>query len=216
MLSELVSNAPGASNPNAAQIGALLALYGTTAARFFINGVDTSTKGIDVVARYRINDEQAGTFDLTLAANVNDFSVDKTPVTTTLATPQSLFARQATLRFEKGTPREKVTLQGDWSKDQFGATLRSTFYGDVLAPGTANDGSTDWRTGVSGVVDAEARYTFPDRPDLVGGRRQPVRPVHQPGPAEPQHQRRGSLFQLLALRLQRALPLHPAQLQLVA
>ncbi|MFZ0269305.1 TonB-dependent receptor plug domain-containing protein [Caulobacter sp.] len=161
VLSELFSNAAGASNPNAAQIGALLAPYGTTAARFFINGVDTSTKGVDIVARYRINDEQAGVFDLTLAANVNDFSVDKTPVTTTLATPQSLFARQATLRFEKGTPREKVTLQGDWSKDQWGATLRSTFYGDVLAPGTANDGSTDWKTGVSGLIDAEARYTFP-------------------------------------------------------
>ena len=161
VLSELFSNAVSASNPNAAQIGALLSRYGTTAARIFINGVDTSTKGIDVVARYRINDEQAGTFDLTLAGNINDFSVDKTPVTTTLATPQSLFARQATLRFEKGTPREKVTLQGDWSKDQWGATLRSTFYGDVLAPGTANDGSTDWKTGVSGVIDAEARYTFP-------------------------------------------------------
>ncbi|CAN5230601.1 TonB-dependent receptor [soil metagenome] len=161
VLSELFSNAVGASNPNAAQIGALLAPYGTTAARIFINGVETSTKGIDVVARYRINDEQAGTFDLTLAANLNDTDVNKTPVTTTLATPQSLFARQATLRFERGTPREKVTLQGDWSKDQWGATLRSTFYGDVLAPGTANDGSTDWKTGVSGVIDAEARYTFP-------------------------------------------------------
>ena len=161
VLSELFSNAPGASNPNAAQIGALLAPYGTTAARIFINGVDTSTKGIDVVARYRINDDQAGTFDLTLAGNYNDTDVEKTPVTTTLATPQSLFARQATLRFERGTPREKVTLQGDWSKDQWGATLRSTFYGDVLAPGTANDGSTDWKTGVSGLVDAEVRYTFP-------------------------------------------------------
>ncbi|CAN5156988.1 TonB-dependent receptor [soil metagenome] len=161
VLSELFSNAVSAANPNAAQIGALLAPYGTTAARIFINGVDTSTQGIDVVARYRINDEQAGTFDLTLAGNLNDFSVDKTPVTTTLATPQSLFARQATLRFEKGTPRQKVTLQGDWSKDQWGATLRSTFYGDVLAPGTANDGSTDWQTGKSGVIDAEARYTFP-------------------------------------------------------
>ena len=161
VLSESFSNAVGASNPNAAQIGALLAQYGTTAARFFINGVDTSTKGVDVVARYRINDEQAGTFDLTLAGNLNDFSVEKTPVTTTLATPQSLFARQATLRFEKGTPRQKLTAQADWSKDQWGATLRSTFYGDVLAPGTANDGSTDWHTGKSGVIDAEARYTFP-------------------------------------------------------
>ncbi len=69
--------------------------------------------------------------------------------------------RQATKRFEEGTPDKKLTLQGDWSQDGWGATLRSTFYGDVLSPGTLADGSADSHTGVRGVVDAEARYTFP-------------------------------------------------------
>ncbi|WP_454760191.1 TonB-dependent receptor plug domain-containing protein [Caulobacter segnis] len=156
----LTGTATAAAGTNARVIFDLLAPYGASAARYFTNGVDTKTKGVDVVARYRIVDEQAGTFDLTAAANVNDFNVLRTPTTTVLPTPVTLFARQATLRFEKGTPRTKVSLQGDWSKGPWGATLRSTFYGDVLSPGTAADGSGDWYTGNQGIVDLEGRYRF--------------------------------------------------------
>lgn len=162
VLSETLTGDPKAApGTNARVIYDLLAPYGATAARFFINGVDTDTVGVDVVARYRIVDDQAGTFDLTAAGNLNDVEVKRTPVTTTLPTPTSLFARQATLRFQDGTPKQKLTLQGDWSKEGWGATVRTTFYGDVLSPGAAADGSSDNRTGNRGLVDLEARYTFP-------------------------------------------------------
>ncbi|HVK42784.1 MAG TPA: TonB-dependent receptor, partial [Phenylobacterium sp.] len=162
VLSETLQGSPTAApGTNARVIYDLLAPYGATAARFFINGVDTDTVGLDVVARYRIVDEQAGTFDLTAAGNINDIEVKRTPVTTTLPTPTSLFARQATLRFQEGTPKQKLTLQGDWSREAWGATVRTTFYGDVLSPGTLADGSADNSTGNRGLVDLEARYTFP-------------------------------------------------------
>ncbi|PTT78225.1 TonB-dependent receptor, partial [Pseudomonas sp. HMWF010] len=48
------------------------------------------------------------------------------------------------------------------TKDQWGATLRTSFYGNVLAPGTAADGSGDWRTGVQGLVDLEGRRRLGD------------------------------------------------------
>jgi iron complex outermembrane receptor protein len=164
VLSETLTGSPTAApGTNARTIYDLLAPYGATAARFFINGVDTETVGVDVVARYRIVDDQAGTFDLTAAGNYNDVEVTKTPITKTsiLPTPTSLFARQATMRFEDGTPKHKLTLQGDWNREAWGATVRTTFYGDVLSPGTAADGSSDNRTGARGLVDLEARYTFP-------------------------------------------------------
>ncbi len=162
VLSETLTGKPTEpAGSNARAIYDLLAPYGSTAARFFINGVDTDTVGVDVVARYRIVDDQAGTFDLTAAGNVNHIEVKRTPMTTTLPTPTSLFARQAKLRFEEGTPKQKLTLQGDWSKDAWGATVRTTFYGDVLSPGSAADGSSDNSTGDRGLVDLEARYTFP-------------------------------------------------------
>ena len=164
VLSETLTGSPTAApGTNARVIYDLLSPLGATAARFFINGVDTETVGVDVVARYRIVDDQAGTFDLTAAGNYNDVEVTKTPITKTsiLPTQTSLFARQATLRFEDGTPKHKLTLQGDWNREAWGATVRTTFYGDVLSPGTAADGSSDNHTGARGLVDLEARYTFP-------------------------------------------------------
>jgi iron complex outermembrane receptor protein len=161
VLSEtLTGSATAAAGTNARVIFDLLSQYGASAGRFFTNGVDTETTGIDVVARYRIVDEQAGTFDLTAAGNINKLDVTRTPSTSVLPTPVSLFARQATLRFEEGTPERKLTLQGDWSKNQWGATLRTTLYDTVLSPGSAADGSGDWHTGAQGIVDLEARYRF--------------------------------------------------------
>ncbi|MDP1874650.1 TonB-dependent siderophore receptor [Phenylobacterium sp.] len=156
-------SATAAPGTNARVIADLLAPFGATAARFFINGVDTETTGVDVVARYRIVDPQAGTFDLTAAGNINEFEVTKTPTSSTsiLPTQTALFGRQAVLRFEEGAPKQKLTLQGDWNREAWGATLRSTFYGSALSPGTLANGSADSETGVRGVVDLEARRTFP-------------------------------------------------------
>jgi iron complex outermembrane receptor protein len=170
VLSEtLTGSATAAAGTNARVIFDLLSPAGASAGRFFTNGVDTHTKGVDIVARYRILDDQAGTFDLTAAANVNDFKVNRTPSTTVLPTPTTLFGRQAVLRFEEGTPRNKVSLQGDWSKGPWGATLRTTLYGNVLSPGTAADGSGDWHTGSQGIVDLEARYRFGDHTTVSVG-----------------------------------------------
>lgn len=172
VLSEtLTGSATAAPGSNARTLFDLLSPLGASAARFFVNGVKTNTKGIDVVAHYVIHDDQAGTFDLTAAANVNDFNVTRTPSTkqTVLPTPVSLFARQAVLRFERGTPKWKTTFQGDWSRDAWGATLRTTLYGNVLSPGTLADGSADTETGVRGVVDLEGRYTIADRVTVALG-----------------------------------------------
>jgi iron complex outermembrane receptor protein len=164
VLSEtLTGSATAAVGTNARTIYDLLSPLGASAARFFINGVNTETVGVDIVAHYKIVDDQAGVFDLTAAGNINDFEVTKVPATapSILPVPTPLFARQAVLRFERGAPRQKLTLQGDWTKESWGATVRTTFYGSVLSPGTTADGLNDSRTGVRGLVDVEARYTFP-------------------------------------------------------
>ncbi len=172
VLSEtLTGSNTAAVGTNARVIFDLLQPFGASAARFFLNGVDTKTKGVDYVVHYRLHTDQFGLFDLTAAANQNDFKVTKTPVTkqTILPVPVSLFARQAVLRFERGTPKWKTTLQSDWSLDNWGATLRSTFYGDVLAPGTLADGSADIHTGQRSIWDLEGRYTFPHQVTVAVG-----------------------------------------------
>ena len=169
ILSEtLTGSATAAVGTNARTIFDLLQPYGASAARFFINGVDTETTGLDVVARYRVESE-VGRLDFTLAGNVNEFDVTKTPETRSgvLPTPVSLFARQATLRFEEGTPPWKVSFQTDVTRGALGGTFRLTGYGDVLAPGATE--ATDLTIEAAPIVDVEARYTLNDRVTLAVG-----------------------------------------------
>ncbi|WP_447910095.1 TonB-dependent receptor plug domain-containing protein [Brevundimonas bullata] len=163
ILSEtLTGSATAAVGTNARTIFDLLAPYGASAARFFINGVDTETTGLDVVARYRAETAAGHRLDFTLAGNVNDFKVTKTPATESgvLPTPTSLFGRQAVARFEEGSPPWKVVFQTDWQAERLGGTVRLTSYGDVLAAGASE--ATDLQLGDALVADVEARYRISD------------------------------------------------------
>jgi iron complex outermembrane receptor protein len=163
VLSEtLTGSATAAPGTNARVLFDLLSPFGASAARFFLNGVDTKTRGVDVVATYHVPTQDWGSLVVTASGNMNDFDVTKTPATkqTVLPTPVSLFARQAVYRFERGTPKYKASLQGDWSLGDWGATARGTFYGDVLSPGTTDNSVNDVHTGAKFIVDLEGRYQF--------------------------------------------------------
>ncbi len=158
--------------PTLVTINNLLQPFNVTAARFFINGVETETQGLDVVARYRLDADEGGVFDLTAAANFNETDVTRVPTTNTLSslpTPPTLFGRANVLTYEEGTPKYKVTLAGDWAKDQWGASLKTTFYGSVLSPNNDPTGAFDVSTGKKAVVDLEGRYGFTDNVTLAVG-----------------------------------------------
>ena len=129
------------------------------AARFFINGVDTETKGIDIVARYRWDLDTLGQLDLTGAANYNDTSVTgvpKTSVLDNLPVPPPLFDRANRLTFEEGTPASKYVLNADWTQGPFGVSGKLTRYGDVLSP--SNNPALDYPVGEHVLLDVEARW----------------------------------------------------------
>jgi iron complex outermembrane receptor protein len=135
---------------------------GLGAARFFINGVDTETKGVDIVGRYRWDADAYGQFDLTAAANFNETEVKRIPTTAVLSglpVPPILFDRGNRLAFERGTPREKFVVSSDWTLGNFGATAKVTHYGDVLVPN--NSASLDYHVGKHYVFDLEGRYDTP-------------------------------------------------------
>jgi len=138
-------------------VAALLAPYNVSAARFFINGVRSNTRGIDVVAHYRARTEQAGTFDFTLAGNVNKTKVTRVPTTTSVLNPApTLLARSRVLTLQEGTPGQKVTGTVDWSRGLLGATARVTYYGNVNQPGTTL--ASDIYIGRHAITDLEVRY----------------------------------------------------------
>lgn len=158
--------------PTQVAINNMLLPFNVTAARFFINGVETETQGLDIVGRYRLDADEGGVFDLTAAANFNETDVTRLPTTNTLSslpTPPTLFGRANVLTFEEGTPKHKVTLAADWTKDQWGASLKTTFYGSVLSPNNDATGAFDVTTGNKAVVDLEARYGFTEHVSLAVG-----------------------------------------------
>jgi iron complex outermembrane recepter protein len=130
--------------------------------RFFINGVDTETKGVDIVGRYRLETDGIGRFDLTGAANFNTTKVTRIPTTAALSSlpvPPILFDRGNRLTFEQGTPERKFTATADWSLGAWGATAKATYYGDVLIPN--NNAALDYHSGNHTLVDLEGRYELP-------------------------------------------------------
>ncbi len=146
-----------------------LGFTGIGGGRFFINGVDTETEGLDVVLNYPLR-TGFGRFDLTLAANFNTTDVTRVPQTAQLAALNPapvLFDRINVLTFEEGNPDDKYVLSANWTYERLGATLRATRYGEVLTPGTTP--ALDATIGATTLVDLEARFEATDHVKIAIG-----------------------------------------------
>lgn len=143
---------------------------GSGGGRFFINGVDTTTEGVDVVLNWPLPTDGAGRFDVTLTANWNSTDVTRVPETaqlTALNPAPPLFDRINVLTFEDGTPESKFAGTLNWSLDRIGATLRATRYGEVLSPGTS--AATDFVLSPTTLVDVEGRFNVTEHIRLAIG-----------------------------------------------
>lgn len=143
---------------------------GVGGGRFFINGVDTRTEGVDVVANYPLNLGASGRFDFTLAGNFNHTDVTKVPTTAQLAALNPapiLFDRVNVLTLEQGQPKNKITASVNWKLAQWGVTARATRYGEVLSPGTTP--AFDFVIHPHTLVDLEARYAVTPKLSLALG-----------------------------------------------
>jgi iron complex outermembrane receptor protein len=110
------------------------------AARFFINGLDTTTRGIDVVAAYRLRTAGMGNWSLSAAYNWTKTKIDeRLNALGPLAQIPGLvlFGRVEGLRFTHGQPRDKIVLSADGELGALGITARTTRYGKVVSPGAA-------------------------------------------------------------------------------
>jgi iron complex outermembrane receptor protein len=141
------------------------------AARFFINGLDTRTQGVDAVVAYRFPTGAFGTWSLTAAYNYNRTRIqrrinDLGPLATIPGIV--LFGRVEGIRFTHGQPRDKIVLTAEGELGNFGLTARTTRFGSVIAPGATAPiadpnsltllGPDDIRLGAKWITDIELRY----------------------------------------------------------
>ncbi len=184
----LTENLGAAGSGTAAQNAAVKAILDANgfasvgAARFFINGLDTTTHGVDVVATYRFGDPSIGNWNLTAAYNYNKTKIDKRlNALGPLAQIPGLvlFGRIEGLRFTHGQPRDKVVLTADGDIGRFGVTARTTRYGKVVSPGAAapianptsltDFGPDDIFLGAKWITDLELRFKPIARVELAVG-----------------------------------------------
>jgi iron complex outermembrane receptor protein len=140
-----------------------------SAARFFINGIDTRTRGIDAIATYGF-DLGAGRLNLTAGYNWTDNVItgrNDVPGALNQVPGIVLFGRLESLRIEQGQPRDRVNLGLDYVQDWASFTLRGNRFGRVLAPG--NDLFTDLPIAPAWVVDLEVRVEPLDGLELAVG-----------------------------------------------
>jgi iron complex outermembrane receptor protein len=153
------------------------------AARFFVNGLDTTTHGIDVVAAYHLRTEGMGSWNFTAAYNYNKTKIDKR-LNTLGGLAQIpglvLFGRVEGIRFTDGQPRDKVVFSADGDIGLFGLTARTTRYGKVVSPGAAAPlapnatsltayGPDDIFLSAKWVTDLELRFKAGDRAEFAIG-----------------------------------------------
>ncbi|GER03579.1 TonB-dependent receptor [Iodidimonas nitroreducens] len=149
-----------------------IGITGVQRARFFINGIDTRTTGVDVVATYSYETDDFGLFRFTGGFNYNETDVTELlaapgPLAQANLTGEDLFGRLEQLRFEKGQPKTKTNLAVNWLLDELGATLRFTRFGETLDPGSTE--VTDEIIDSAWITDIELRYDFKEWLQLAAG-----------------------------------------------
>jgi len=108
----------------------------TTRARYFTNAIDTTTKGLDIVATYDYDLNDYGSLRLSAAINFNDTEVtnikDNPAELSALGDSYKVFSDREVTRFELGTPKSKYNLSAMWKFDDLSVNLRATRYGEVV------------------------------------------------------------------------------------
>lgn len=147
-------------------IAGFLAAQGVNAngGRFFTNAVNTTTTGIDVIARYGFQLDNGDRIRLTVAGNYNTTEITNkdeidTPAQLAAVTTTPLFGRVEQGRFEVGQPRSKVNTAINYTRGGFDALLKFNRFGEVTTQSgisTLRDQTFSAKT----LTDLEVSYRF--------------------------------------------------------
>ncbi|MDX1492103.1 MAG: TonB-dependent receptor [Pseudohongiellaceae bacterium] len=136
----VISNRLGSGLSTA--LDAALLQAGAGAGQFFLNGADTETRGVDIVAVYSGLEFVGGNLDLTFAANFTKTDVTDlfTPAGSGLsAVPTSaVFNSQDISIIEEWQPEDRISLNALYTRDAWTANLAFNRYGEY----TVSDGGT--------------------------------------------------------------------------
>jgi len=133
---------------------------GAGAGQFFLNGADTKTTGVDIIATWK-TELMSGVLDLTLAANFTTTEVTDTytPANSALneISPNDVFSQQAISIIEEWQPQDRVSLTGLYKIGDLSVNLAFNRYGEY----TVLDGEKQ-TYGAKLLTDLRINYQFND------------------------------------------------------
>ena len=141
----------------------------------FLNGYATHTSGVDITTNYPTDFGDKGLVNWTLAANYNHTQISRVappPAVITASNPNAtFFTFGGNFNFAHPLPDWRVGITADWSLDEWGATLRETFYGPNQGYSTPNAGGEfiPQNQASVGLTDLEGRYNVTDQLQLSIG-----------------------------------------------
>ena len=133
---------------------------GISRIRFFQNGIETETRGVDIVARYDWDLGELGELGLAGAFNFSEVEVTEVPVNSVLP-DLTFFSRNNRLIFEESAPETKLILTADYGWKDADFNLRATRYGEVIDP--SNNPDNDFTLEAKWIVDASVDFEVTDR-----------------------------------------------------
>ena len=118
-----------------------------TAAAFFTNGVNTTTRGLDFVATHMLRFDRSS-LETKVSFNVNNTTLNRKPLEDFFASnpgysafnPQLIFNATEESRITSAVPQQKGSLTFTYKVGKFSANLRNTYYGEVKYVESGSDG----------------------------------------------------------------------------
>lgn len=96
----------------------------------FANGLDTRTKGAEIVLTYASDYGSLGGVDWSLTANLNETKVTKVKTSPSELFPQTLYDVEAISNLETTAPKYRVTVGALYSVSKFVVNLKESVYGE--------------------------------------------------------------------------------------
>ncbi|HEY4077529.1 MAG TPA: TonB-dependent receptor [Rhizomicrobium sp.] len=134
----------------------------------YLNGISTISQGVDLTVNYPTDFNAYGLVNWTLAGNYNESSVRSlapAPAPLVAENPNaSFFTSMSVFGFNHSAPTHRIGLTANWSLDEFGATVRETYYGPRHA--YSNPGSDEYipqNVAAVGITDTEGRYNITEQ-----------------------------------------------------
>ncbi|RYV01080.1 TonB-dependent receptor [Shewanella sp. OPT22] len=148
------------------EVAAILANTAAENARFFVNGVDTTTKGLELVASQKVETQNFGEFDFSLAYSYKKTEIDSIHLPGVLSgTEDDLFDRRERVRMTEATPANTGNIGFTHSYGDLTTTVRANYFDSYTIGYSA--GNVEF--GGKWTMDVAAHYQLTDDLSLSAG-----------------------------------------------